>query len=429
MIGASLHVRSSRQTSRPAPSGSRRSSIDRVGRVQRRRGQRLRGGRRRLDLVARAAQVRRERAQELRLVVDDEDARLHDADPAGKRAAGQREAGARAAAARGSSSSVAPFDAAKPRAIARPRPSAGLHPRAALVEHLDHDRAAVACAHRPRPSAIENLSALSITFTSTRWICAASTRRAAGRRASSTRTRSGAATSATAWASSSSTGQSAGCGAAAPACEPREIEHVLDEPDQPRHLEPRSCRAGRRGRRASGEVGRSEARRPRRAIVASGVRKSWETLCRMTVLIASERRTASSARAPRRSASSDVDAGLEARAARPARRRRAPRRPARGSRRAAASAEHGRGVREQRRFALALLRLGRAPARARRELARDDRRDQVHGERRPVACVGERQRVHRRQEEEVERQHRRDGDGDRVARRRRATAAASTASM
>ena len=96
----------------------------RVGRPERRRGQRLRGRRRRVDLVARAAQVRGERAQELRLVVDDEDARVTTRPRAGTAAKAAR-ARARPAAARGTSSSVAPFASANPRAIVRPRPRPG----------------------------------------------------------------------------------------------------------------------------------------------------------------------------------------------------------------------------------------------------------------------------------------------------------------
>ena len=70
-------ARSSRQTSVPLPSGSRRSSTTASGgRSAAAPSASSRGGGG-LDLVARAAQVRRERAQELRLVVDDEDARAH----------------------------------------------------------------------------------------------------------------------------------------------------------------------------------------------------------------------------------------------------------------------------------------------------------------------------------------------------------------
>ena len=71
--GTALHVRSSRQTSMPFRSGSTRSRMTASGGAHRRRDERLLGRRCRLDLVARAAEVRLERAQDLRLVVDDED--------------------------------------------------------------------------------------------------------------------------------------------------------------------------------------------------------------------------------------------------------------------------------------------------------------------------------------------------------------------
>ena len=71
-------------------------------------------------------------------------------------------------------------------------------------------------------------------------------------------------------------------------------------------------------------------------------------------------------------------------------------------------------VREQRRLALALLGLRRAPARTRREAADDDRGDEVDPEHDPVLGVAERKRVPRRQEEPVEREHAGDRDGNRV---------------
>ena len=58
--------------------------------------------------------------------------------------------------------------------------------------------------------------------------------------------------------------------------------------------------------------------------------------------------------------------------------------------------------------------LARQPPRARCELTDDDADRQVDGERDPVLGLAERERVHRRQEEEVERQHRGDGDRNRV---------------
>ena len=76
MIGASLHVRSSRTPRCPC----RRAAAGRARprrQVQRRSAERLFGGGRRVDVVAGPAQVRDKRAQELRLVVDDQDPRRH----------------------------------------------------------------------------------------------------------------------------------------------------------------------------------------------------------------------------------------------------------------------------------------------------------------------------------------------------------------
>ena len=67
--------------------------------------------------------------------------------------------------------------------------------------------------------------------------------------------------------------------------------------------------------------------------------------------------------------------------------------------------EVGRDVREERRLTPPLLRLDRSAAGAGRELADDDRRARVDGEREPVLAVRQRERVDRRQEEEVEGEH------------------------
>ena len=70
---------------------------------------------------------------------------------------------------------------------------------------------------------------------------------------------------------------------------------------------------------------------------------------------------------------------------------------------------------EQRRLVLPLLRLGGLPSPARSELADDDGGDEVDGKRDPVLSVRERERVERLEEEEVEGEHARDGDRDRVS--------------
>ena len=93
------------------------------------------------------------------------------------------------------------------------------------------------------------------------------------------------------------------------------------------------------------------------------------------------------------------------------------RRSDRGERRAKVVA-HGLQDRRLHGVALAkhlgLDRLVRQPPRPRRQLADDHRCREVHGKRDPVRRVGQRQCVDRRQEEVVEREHRRDRDGDRV---------------
>ena len=124
MIGALLQLRSSRATSVPVPSGKHEVEHDRLGRAQCRRGQRSLGRVGGVHLVARAAEARPQCAQDLRLVVDDEDA--------GSGHAGTR---ARASATGSASTKVAPcpscdstqtrppFASAKPRAIASPSPA------------------------------------------------------------------------------------------------------------------------------------------------------------------------------------------------------------------------------------------------------------------------------------------------------------------
>ena len=119
MIGASLHVRSSRHDVGAAPSGQHEIEHDGVGRPSGRRGERVCAVSARLDLVARAAQARRERAQELRLVVDDEDRVLSD-----DRRQVERQRAARCRRPRRAARAARRSTAAKPRAIARPRPSA-----------------------------------------------------------------------------------------------------------------------------------------------------------------------------------------------------------------------------------------------------------------------------------------------------------------
>jgi hypothetical protein len=63
---------------------------------------------------------------------------------------------------------------------------------------------------------------------------------------------------------------------------------------------------------------------------------------------------------------------------------------------------------------LALLSLARSPARLRGELAHDEADDQVDRKREPVLRLGQPEGVNRRQEEEVEGEHARNRDENRV---------------
>ena len=184
----------------PVPSGSTRSRITASGGSQRRGGERALGGVGGVDLVAGAAQARAQRAQDLLLVVDDEDAgaRSHAPPATGSRRRRQRRATKVApCSARDSTQMRPPLASAKPRAIASPSPAPGGAPAPpTALERLEDPlalaggdaRAVVDDAHerlgrrrrRPGPAPArrggEYLSAFSIRFTSTRWICCASTR-------------------------------------------------------------------------------------------------------------------------------------------------------------------------------------------------------------------------------------------------------------
>jgi hypothetical protein len=74
--------------------------------------------------------------------------------------------------------------------------------------------------------------------------------------------------------------------------------------------------------------------------------------------------------------------------------------------------ERDRELTEDGLLPLSALGLGRAAARARGEVADDERRGQVDSERQPVRALGQAERVLGRQEEEVEGQHARDRDED-----------------
>src|SRR6476469_8622940 len=248
---------------------------------------RSRGG---LDLVARAAQVRFECAQKLRLVVDDEDVG-HDGARAGKRSAGSTRRAVMPPPVWGCSSTEPLFTSAKPRAIERPIPAPG----AAAPPRSSTSTTSVSPSARALTSTVsrENLSALSIRFTSTRWIWTSSTRAGGSPSGIDISTRALSRTSEIARGTSSSIGQRAACGTAAPTCSrDRSSRFSTSRVNRaPSNLIVSSSAA-----RSPSVKTRSLLCKPSTAaaIVASGVRKSCETLCSTAVLIASDCRSVSS---------------------------------------------------------------------------------------------------------------------------------------
>ena len=89
-----------------------------------------------VDVEAGAAQRRAERAQDLRLVVDDEDALLHAGSSAGTSTTGSASANVAPCPGRDSAQTRPPFAAAKPRAIASPSPARSAV-AAAAIERLE----------------------------------------------------------------------------------------------------------------------------------------------------------------------------------------------------------------------------------------------------------------------------------------------------
>ena len=118
----------------PAPVGEDEVEDDRLGRANGGGRQRRLGGRGRVDLVAGAAEGRLERAQDLRLVVDDEDARpaRHAATGSGGSATGRASANEAPCPGCDSAQTRPPFASANPRAMARPRPVPGASVPAAV---------------------------------------------------------------------------------------------------------------------------------------------------------------------------------------------------------------------------------------------------------------------------------------------------------
>src|SRR5207253_2308329 len=103
---------------------------DEIGRLERRGGERLVAVRGRVDVVARLGERDLQRAPDGSLVVDHEDALVaaHRASPSGVGAAGIETVSVVPAPFAGWRVTVAPFAAASPWAMARPRPDPGAVP-------------------------------------------------------------------------------------------------------------------------------------------------------------------------------------------------------------------------------------------------------------------------------------------------------------
>ena len=296
----------------------------------------------------------------------------------------------------------------------------------------------------------EYLSAFSTRFTSARWIWCASTRdggRLVGKRDLDPAGVGAELVERPTTSSSSSTSVLLGLRGAR--LQARQVEQVADEVVEPVGGGEDRLAAARRGRRRrssrsarASAPGRGRDRHQRRAQVVADraqqrrlhrvgapQRLGLERLALELLAVDRDARAATPAPAaagagrPRRAARP-----LEAGSSRPpaARDQRGTRRPRRAEhdprRRRPASARAAsaemrssspldRPVLEQRAGDLGeQRRLARPPARPRGQLADDDRDDDEHREREPVLRVGERERVHRLEEEPVEREHARDRD-------------------
>ena len=179
-----LHVRSSRHDLGAAHVGEHEIEDDRVGRATAAAVKACSAGRRGVDVVAGAAQARLQRAQDLRLVVDDEDAASSSASastkcppPARPRPRRARRSPRRSRArsrARGRRRARRRRRAGTARRPPRGRPAR----RPARGRRRGRSSSVAARARRARAPAIaggENFSALSSRLTSARSICAAST--------------------------------------------------------------------------------------------------------------------------------------------------------------------------------------------------------------------------------------------------------------
>src|SRR5207248_2828750 len=205
---------------------------DGVGRIRGERGERGLGRLGSLDLVSRTPEAGPQGAQDLRLVVDDEDALAAHARTGARRSASGRERTRWPPAGSSCAQSRPPFASAKPRAIASPRPE----PCPAAPRRKGRNSASRCSSGRPAPESTtwmrssvapgsgrrstrepggEYLSALSSRFASTRSTWAASTSTGGVSEPISSRTRAASAPRpASARPTSSSTCQSPRCGPA-----------------------------------------------------------------------------------------------------------------------------------------------------------------------------------------------------------------------
>ena len=120
MIGTSVQPRRPRMTSTPSIVGQPEVDDDQVRVLPRRDRERLLPRRRQIDVVVPRAEVRRERAKDLRLVVDDEDPRHADAS--------SRTTIVRPPPGVSSTSMSPPIASTKPLATASPRPTPSSSP-------------------------------------------------------------------------------------------------------------------------------------------------------------------------------------------------------------------------------------------------------------------------------------------------------------
>ena len=241
--------------------------------------------------------------------------RVHRRDPMRGRLGRQRETDARAAARTWLERELPPLTADEPAGDREAEPGATRRRRS--HERLEEPRRSAASIpgpgrapeHDRRPPrrrasstapAALNFSAFSIRLTRARCICPASTLAAGARPRRRSDALAGAA-SVAARADQLLDRPELGMRHRCAGLQPRQVEQVLDDPARGARSRARSCRATRRGRPPTAQIGAPQAAEAA-SIVASGVRRSCETARSTAVLIASVRRRASASSASPRGA-------------------------------------------------------------------------------------------------------------------------------